>query len=32
MGADGFVDSWIKDTTRIDLLADLWNNENLSKM
>lgn len=26
MGFDGFVDRWIRDTKRPDLLADLWNN------
>ena len=32
MGADGFVDNWIKNTIRTDLLANLWNNATLNNL
>jgi len=32
MGSDGFVDHWIKNTKRTDLLANLWNNEILNNL
>lgn len=32
MGADGFVDEWLKKAEKKHLLSDLWNNRTLSRM
>jgi hypothetical protein len=32
MGADGFVDEWIRTTDHTRLLRNLWNNQTLSQM
>ncbi len=29
---DGFLDVWVKNTRRFDLLADLWNQESINQL
>ena len=32
MGQDGFIDSWLKNTKRLDLLTNLWNDNNIKQV